>query len=62
MILEPIKIQQDTLFSMCAMCVSDRSGGQIALFIIIFSLVLLGIINWVWKKYLKNSKQISTEK
>ena len=62
MILEAIKIQPDTLLSMCAVCVSDRSGGQIALFIIISSLILLGIANWVWKKYFKNTREISTEK
>ena len=37
MILEAIKIQPDTLLSMCAVCVSDRSGGRIALLIIIRS-------------------------
>jgi hypothetical protein len=39
MILEAIKIQPDTLLSMCAVCVSDRSGGRIALLIIISSLI-----------------------
>ena len=62
MILEAIKIQPDTLLSMCAVCVSDRSGGQIALLIIISSLILLGVANWAWKKYFKNTKYISTEK
>ena len=62
MVLETIKIQPDILFSMCAVCVSDRSGGQIALFIIISSLILLGVSNWAWKKYLKNTRETSTEK
>ena len=62
MILEIIKIQPDAPLSMCAVCVSDRSGGQIALFIIISSLIVLGIANWAWKKYFKNTKEISTEK
>ena len=62
MISETIKLQSDTILSMCAVCVSDRSGGQIALFIIVSSLILLGIANWAWKKYFKNSKEISTEK
>ena len=62
MMLEIVKFQPDILLSMCAVCVSDRSGGQIALFIIISSLILLGIANWVWKKYFKNTREISTEK
>ena len=62
MILETVKFQPDALFTMCAVCISDRSGGQIALLIIISSLILLGAANWVWKKYLKNNKEISTEK
>lgn len=62
MILPIIKIQPETLFSMCAVCVSDRSGGQIALAIIVSALVLMGIANWAWKKYSKNTREISTEK
>ena len=62
MILNIIKIQPDTIVSMCAVCISDRSGGQIALLIIISSLILLGIVNWVWKKYFKNIREVSTEK
>jgi hypothetical protein len=56
MILEVIKIQPDTLLSMCAVCVSDRSGGRIALLIIISSLIFLGVANWAWKKYYKNTR------
>jgi hypothetical protein len=55
-ILEVIKIQPDTLLSMCAVCVSDRSGGRIALLIIISSLIFLGVANWAWKKYFKNTR------
>ncbi len=62
MIEETIKLQTDTLLSMCAVCVSDRSGGQIALLIIVFSLILLGVANWIWKKYFKNNKRISEKK
>ena len=62
MILEAIKIQPDTLLSMCAVCVSDRSGGRIALLIIISSLIFLGVANWAWKKYFKNTREISTKK
>ncbi|MDP6440102.1 MAG: hypothetical protein QGF61_00150 [Pelagibacteraceae bacterium] len=56
MILEVIKIQPDTLLSMCAVCVTDRSGGRIALLIIISSLIFLGVANWAWKKYFKNTR------
>ena len=55
-------MQPDTIISMCAVCVSDRSGGQIALLIIISSLIFLGIGNWVWKKYFKNTREISSKK
>ena len=55
MILEIIKFQPDTLLSMCAVCVSDRSGAQIALFVIISSFVFLGLANWAYKKYIKNN-------
>ena len=62
MTLEMIKIQSEVILSMCAVCISDRSGGQIALTIIISALILLGIANWAWKKYSKNTREISTEK
>ena len=52
MILETVKFQTDTLLSMCAVCVSDRSGAQIALFIIVSSFIFLGLANWAYKKYL----------
>ena len=52
----------ETLSLMCAVCVSDRSGGQIALLIIVASLIFLGIANWAWKKYSKNTREISTDK
>ena len=55
MILETIKFQPETLSSMCAVCVSDRSGAQIALIVIISSLILLGLANWAFKKYIKNN-------
>ena len=56
MILETIKFQPETLLSMCAVCVSDRSGGQIALIIIISALILLGVANWIWKKHFSNRR------
>ena len=57
MILKTLILQPDTIISMCAVCISDRSGGQIALLIIVSSLILLGVANWVWKKYFKNTRE-----
>ncbi len=62
MILKTLTPQPDALISMCAVCISDRSGGQIALLIIVSSLIFLAIANWTWKKYSKNTKEISTDK
>ena len=56
MILKTLTLQPDAIISMCAVCISDRSGGQIALLIIVSSLILLGVANWVWKKYFKKNK------
>tara|TARA_Y100000590_G_scaffold433422_1_gene550459 strand:- start:1384 stop:1572 length:189 start_codon:yes stop_codon:yes gene_type:complete len=57
-----LTFQPDALNLMCAVCASDRSGGQIALMIIVFTLIALAAGNWAWKKYFKNTKEISTEK
>ena len=62
MILQTPMFQPENLVSLCAVCISDRSGGQIALLIIISSLVLLGIGNWAWKKYFLNKKLRSQQK
>ena len=61
MILKTLTLQPEAIISMCAVCISDRSGGQIALLIIVSSLIFLGIANWAWKKYFKNIRKISTE-
>ena len=62
MILKTLTLQPEAIISMCAVCISDRSGGQIALLIIVSSLIFLAIVNWAWKKYFKNTREISTEK
>ena len=62
MILQTLTLQPEKVVYLCAVCVSDRSGGQIALLIIILSLVLLGVANWVWKKYFSNKKLRSQQK
>ena len=62
MISKTLIFQPEKLISLCAICISDRNGGQIALLIIISSLVLLGVANWVWKKYFLNKKLHSQQK
>ena len=62
MILQTLAIQPEKLVYLCAVCITDRSGGQIALLIIISSLVLLGVGNWAWKKYFLNKKLRSQQK
>ncbi len=62
MILETLKIQQDIVISLCTVCITDNNGGKIALTIIISALILLGVGNWAWKKYMSNKKEISQEK
>ena len=55
MIIETLVFKPNIVNLMCAVCASDRSGGQIALSIIIISFVGLGLLNWLYKKYLKNN-------
>ena len=62
MILETLTFQPEKIVSLCAVCISGRNGGQLALLIIISSLVLLGVANWVWKKYFFNKKPRSQQK
>ena len=62
MVLQTLTIQPDTLVSLCAVCISDNSGGKIALLIIISALILLAVANWGWKKYFTNRKEISIQK
>ena len=51
-------ILSDEVIRMCAVCVSDRSGAQIALLVIVSGLILLGLGNWAFKKYISNKKKI----
>ena len=43
--------------TMCAVCISDTSGGQFALLIIVLSFALLGLLNLSWKKYFKKEQK-----
>ena len=57
MTLQILTPSLDTFVSLCAVCVSERSGGQIALLIIVSGLILLGVANWAFKKYFVKNKQ-----
>ena len=59
MILETMTIQPEAVISLCAVCITDNNGGKIALTIIISSLIILGFVNWAWKKYFSKKKEIS---
>ena len=56
MIINPTNSE---ILRMCAVCISDTSGGQIALMVIVLSLVLLWLLNSSWKKYFKKDQKLS---
>ena len=62
MILKTLTLEPGSALYLCTVCVNDNSGGKIALSIIVLSLVLLGMVNWAWKKYFANKNQISQQK
>ena len=62
MILKTITLQPESVVKLCTHCNTDNNGGKIALTIIVSSLILLGLVNWAWKKYFANKKEISQEK
>ena len=62
MILKNLTFQSDSVISLCTVCITDNNGGTVALTIIVLALILLGIGNWAWKKYISNRKEISQEK
>ena len=62
MISETLIFQPEKLISLCAVCISDRNGAQMALLIIISSLIVLFAGNWAWKKYFSNKNQRSQQK
>jgi len=55
-----IEIQNFEILKACAVCISDTSGGQIALMIIVLSFVILGLLNLSWKKYFKKGQKSSS--
>ena len=52
------KSSNSEILTMCAVCISDTSGGQIALMIIVLSFILLGLLNLSWKKYFKKARKV----
>tara|TARA_B100000029_G_scaffold208607_1_gene206470 strand:- start:918 stop:1106 length:189 start_codon:yes stop_codon:yes gene_type:complete len=62
MTLETLTLNYDKVIKLCTVCITDNNGGKIALTIIVSSLILLAVGNWVWKKYFSNKKEISQEK
>ena len=62
MISQTLINQPEKIISLCAVCISDRNGGQIALLIIVFSLIILAVGNWAWNKYFSNKNQRSQQK
>ena len=55
-----IDISNTEILKMCAVCISETSGGQLALLIIVVSLTLLGLLNRSWKKNFKNEEKSSS--
>ena len=53
-----IEILSSDKLEMCAVCVSETSGGQIALLVIIFSFLVLGLLRSSWKKYFKKNYKL----
>ena len=45
------------ILELCAVCVSDRSGAQIAFLIIVLAFIVLGLANWAFKKYFLKNKR-----
>tara|TARA_B100000579_G_C22409560_1_gene655645 strand:- start:330 stop:518 length:189 start_codon:yes stop_codon:yes gene_type:complete len=60
--LPNIIFKENTVNYLCTVCVSDNNGAKVAVTIILSSLLLLGIVNWAWKKYFVNKKEISQQK
>ena len=54
-----IDISNPETLKMCAVCISETSGGQMALLIIVVPLSLLGLLNRSWKKNFKKEVKLS---
>jgi len=56
MIWQILAFQPESTILLLHIGVDNKSGGKIALLIIILALILLGVANWAWKKYVSNKK------
>ena len=54
-----IDISNPETLKMCAVCISETSGGQMALLVIVISLSLLGLLSRSWKKNFKKETKLS---
>tara|TARA_Y100001970_G_scaffold254381_1_gene330085 strand:- start:599 stop:772 length:174 start_codon:yes stop_codon:yes gene_type:complete len=55
-----IDISNLETLKMCAVCISETSGGQLALLVIVVSFTLLGLLNRSWKKNFKKEAKSSS--
>ena len=56
MIWQILTFQPESTILLLHIGIDSKSGGEIALLIIILVLILLGVVNWAWKKYVSNKK------
>jgi len=56
MIWQILTFQPESTILLLHIGVENKSGGKIAVLIIILTLILLGVANWAWKKYISNRK------
>ena len=56
MIWQILTVQPESTILLLHIGVDNKSGGKIAVLIIILTLILLGVANWAWKKYISNRK------
>tara|TARA_B100000214_G_C23576318_1_gene449744 strand:+ start:320 stop:493 length:174 start_codon:yes stop_codon:yes gene_type:complete len=54
-----INISNLETLKMCAVCISETSGGQLALLVIVVSFTILGLLNRSWKKNFKKEAKSS---
>jgi len=56
MIWQILTFQPESTILLLHIGVDNKSGGKIAVLIIISTLILLSVVNWAWKKYISNKK------
>ena len=56
MILQILTFQPESTILFLHIAIDSKNGGKIALLIIILVLIILGVANWAWKKYISNKK------